>query len=47
MTNPRDSCRSTVVDGFLVGRYLAFADDFRVNKDCVRRWNQASAVEEV
>ena len=47
MTNPHDSYRSTVVDSFLVGCNLAFADDFQVNKDCVRGRIQASAVEAV
>jgi hypothetical protein len=47
MTNPRNSCGRKVVDDFLVGRYLAFTDDFRVKKDCVRGRIQASTVEAI
>jgi hypothetical protein len=43
LPNPRVSLGSTVVYGFWVGSYTAFSDDFRVNRECVRSWIQASA----
>ena len=43
LTNPRVSLGSTVFDGFWVGSYTAFGDDFRVNRDCVRGRIQALA----
>ena len=47
LTNPCDSCGSNVVDGLWVDSYWAFADDFRVHKDCVRGRIQASTMEAV
>jgi hypothetical protein len=41
MMNPRDSCGSSLVDGFWVGSYTSFGDDFWVNRDCVRGQIQA------
>jgi hypothetical protein len=46
-TNPGFSWGGSLIDGFCVGRYLAIADDFRVNKDCVRGRIQALVVEAV
>jgi hypothetical protein len=46
-TNPGFSCVGSLIDYFSVVRNSVFDDDNRVNRDCARRWNQASAVEEV
>jgi hypothetical protein len=45
--NPRVRLGSTIVDGFCVGSYRTFGDDFRVNKDCGRERIQSSAGEAV
>jgi hypothetical protein len=47
LTNPPVNCGSSVVNGFWVGSYSAFGDDFRVNRDCVRERIQDSAGEAV
>jgi len=38
---------SGFVDNFQVGSDLVFGDDYRVNRDCAHRQNQASAGEAV
>ena len=46
-THPDVRCGGSLVDDFWVVSYSVFGDDYRVNRDCARRRNQASAVEEV
>jgi acyl-coenzyme A synthetase/AMP-(fatty) acid ligase len=47
LTNPDVSCGGSVVDYFLFLNYAAFGDDYRVNRDCARIRNRASAGEAV
>jgi len=47
LTNPDVSCGGSVVDYFLFLNYAAFSDDYRVNRDCARVRNRASAGEAI
>jgi hypothetical protein len=47
LINPDVSCGGSLVDYFLFLHYAAFGDDYRVNKDCARVRNRASAGEAV
>jgi hypothetical protein len=46
-TNTGVNSVGSLVDYFWVGYYSSFCDDFRVNRDFVRWWIQASAMEAV
>jgi hypothetical protein len=47
LTNPDVSCGGSLVDYFWVVHYTAFSDNYRVNRDCARVLNRASAGEAV
>jgi hypothetical protein len=47
LISPDVSCGGSLVDYFLFLHYAAFGDDYRVNKDCARVRNRASAGEAV
>uniref|UniRef100_B9N8Y5 Uncharacterized protein n=1 Tax=Populus trichocarpa TaxID=3694 RepID=B9N8Y5_POPTR len=42
-SNPVFTCGGSLVDYFSVGRVSVFGDNYRVNRDCGHRRNQASA----